>query len=180
MIKHLIAVAVLLLSACKPPATDEYIDRDGSAQNTELVGVPIESPDSTDAVWVETDRAGRIIYGVPGQTPLMALACAQRGGGAEIHITRFAAADPDAKALMALIGNGYTARLPIDAVWNGRVWLWEGYYPAANLNLDALTGPRKVEATIPGAGSVILNPSQRPARLIEACRQIASENSAPA
>ncbi len=167
------------MTACKPPATDDYVERVALAEVDGHASTPIASPDTEDAVWVESDRAGRILYGVPGGTPLMALACDEQNGTRFVHVTRFAAADPEAKALIALIGNGHTARLPIDATWNGRVWLWEGNYPASSLDLNVFTGPRRVEATVPGAGSVILNPSPRPAQLVEACRRESAETAPP-
>ncbi|MDN3644833.1 hypothetical protein QWY75_01285 [Pontixanthobacter aestiaquae] len=171
---------LLAITACKPPATDDYVERVTLSEADGLASMPIDSPDTEDAVWVESDRAGRILYGEPGGTPLMALACTEEAGKRFVHITRFAKADPDAQALIALIGNGHTARLPIDAAWNGRVWLWEGNYPASSLDLNVFTGPRRIEATVPGAGSVILNPSPRPAQLVEACRRQVPETPSPA
>ena len=40
----------------------------------------------------------------------------------------------------------------------------------AKLCMDVLTGTRQVEATVPGAGSVILNSSPLPGELVETCR----------
>ena len=173
-------LSTLALAACKPPAADEYVERVAAPDNRIGPGVPIDSPDTQGAVWAESDRDARIIYGRPGQSPWFALACEERGGIPIVHITRFIAADPEAQAMMALIGNGHRARLPVDAQWNGRVWLWEGYYAPDNPDLDVLTGPRQVEATVPGAGSVIFNPSQRPARLIDRCRRTMLMNLPPA
>ena len=173
----LILSAIFAATACKPPATDDYTDRTGISDAGEFASTPIDSPDTANAVWAEGGRAGRIVYGEPGEAPMLALSCEVEGSRHEIQVTRFAKADPDAKALMAMIGNGHTARLPIDAVWNGRVWLWQGgYWPGS---LDVLTGPRRVELTIPGAGSLILNPSPRPAQLIATCRKPESESPAP-
>ena len=129
---------------------------------------PLDSPDTELAVWALNE--GRLLYGNPGQRPLLALACEGEEDARQLVITRFAAADPQAKALMPLIGNGHVERLKVEAVWNGRAWLWQGSYPAADPRLDVLTGPRKVELTIPGAGSVEINPSQRPALFIDECR----------
>ena len=39
-----------------------------------------------------------------------------------------------------------------------------------------LTGNREVEATVPGAGSVILNPSALPGELVERCRAPANRS----
>ena len=175
--QSLFLALTLALTACKPPATDDYADRTGTADAGVFASPPIDSPDTANAVWAEGGRAERIVYGEPGEAPFLALSCETDSPRHEIQITRFAEADPDAKALMAMIGNGHTARLPIDAVWNGRVWLWQGtYWPGS---VDVLTGPRRVEVTIPGAGSLILNPSPRPAQLIEACREPGAESPLP-
>ncbi len=163
--------AVLALCACKPPATDDYVERVDLAQTSAAVGEPLPSPDATDAVWAQT-TADRIVYGIPGQVPFLALACdVNAAGAAQIHITRFAPADARAKALLALIGNGHIARLPVDAKWNGRAWLWEGSVSADDPRSEVLTGTRKITATLPGAGMLDLNPSPMPSQLVEACRQ---------
>lgn len=129
------------------------------------------SPDTTDAVWADGKIVGRILFGNPGEVPYLAIACETAPTGAQqIRFIRFAAADPQAKALFALVGNGHIARIPVDATWNGRAWLWEGTVPADDPDLEVLTGKRTVAATLPGAGQLNLNPSPRPAQLIEACR----------
>ncbi|MXO90809.1 hypothetical protein [Pontixanthobacter aquaemixtae] len=171
--------SAIALSACKPAATDDYVDRAQRVEAGEFASAPIESPDTEGAVWVDSDRPDRLIYGKPGATPLFALACETVEGQRMVHLTRFAIADPQATALIALVGNGHAAHLPIKAEWNERVWLWEGYYFAQSPALEVLTGPRRVEATLPGAGSVILNASQRPAELIEACRQSPADTAGP-
>ncbi|RXZ65613.1 hypothetical protein [Pelagerythrobacter rhizovicinus] len=165
-----IAVALVALAGCKPPASDDYVARVALDEARTYASEPLPSPDTGGALWAESDRPGRILYGKPGEAPLMSLACEDADNGKRIHITRFAAADPKAKAVLALIGNGHVARLYVDATWNGRAWLWEGYAAADDPNLEVLTGPRRIEATVPGAGSVELNPSERPRHLIEMCR----------
>ncbi len=163
-------VALLLICACKPPATDEYVERVDLAETRGTVGEPLPSPDVEGAVWADSG-ANRIVYGIPGQVPFLALACEGGAGAGQIHITRFAAADARAKALFALIGNGHIARLPVDAKWNGQAWLWEGSIPADDPRTEVLTGTRKVTATLPGAGMLDLNPSPKPSQLVEACRR---------
>lgn len=165
-----IAVALLAVAGCKPPATDDYVARVALDEARAFASEPLPSPDTEGALWAESDRPGRILYGKPGEPPLMALACEDGDEGRRIHITRYAAADPKAKAVLALIGNGHVERLHVDATWNGRAWLWEGYVAADDPDLDVLTGPRRIEATIPGSGSVELNPSERPRHLIATCR----------
>ncbi len=168
-------ISPLLVAGCKPPAADDYVERVNFAQAKGAASAPLPSPDVTDAVWAEGARPDRIIYGIPGKAPLLALDCAQAKGDSapearHIRITRFAPADAGAKALLALIGNGHISRLKIDATWNGRAWLWQGTYPASSLQLEVLTGPHAVTATLPGAGKLDLGPSPLPARLIDSCR----------
>lgn len=172
------SLTLLALAACRPPATDGYVERvplDGArAQQHE----PIASPDTEGAIWAGGGPA-RIVYGKPGKTPFFALACAGHGPARTVHAIRFVAADPGAKALMAMVGNGHISRLKVDAERNGKVWLWEGHYAPDDPRLDVLTGPRKVEVTVPGAGTLELNLSPRPRELIERCRRL-SEPEEPA
>lgn len=164
-------IPLMVVASCKPPASDDYLERVDLAEATGVVGAPLPSPDVIDAVWADGKIAERILYGNPGEVPFLALACERSTiGEPYIKIIRFAAADPQAKALFALVGNGHIARIPVDATWNGRAWLWEGIIAAGNPDLEVLTGKRAVAATLPGAGQLNLNPSPRPGQLVEACR----------
>ncbi len=163
--------AAVTVAACKPPASDAYLERVDLSEAKGASVEPLDSPDTTDAVWADGKIAGRILYGIPGEIPFLALACETRPTGErQIRFIRFAAADPQAEALFALVGNGHIARIPVDATWNGRAWLWEGVVAADNPDLEVLTGQRTITATLPGAGQLDLNPSPRPGQLIEACR----------
>ncbi len=163
--------ATVTLTACKPPASDDYLERVDLSEAKGASAEPLESPDTTGAVWADGKIAGRIIYGLPGEIPFLALACENAPNDErQIRFIRFAAADPQAKALFALVGNGHIARIPVDATWNGRAWLWEGVLPADDSDLEVLTGQRTIAATLPGAGQLNLNPSPRPGQLIDACR----------
>lgn len=163
--------ATAAMTACKPPASDDYLERVDLTEVTGTARLPMPSPDTTDAVWADGKIAGRILYGIPGETPFLALACeTAKTGERQIRFIRFAAADPKAEALFALVGNGHIARIPVDATWNGRAWLWEGVVAADNPDLEVLTGQRTITATLPGAGQLDLNPSPRPGQMIEACR----------
>lgn len=159
---------LLTLAACKPPASDDMADRGAVQDARAMPSAPIASPDVTGAVWAQTATPDKILYGKPGQPALVALAC--NTAVKKIELTRYAIADAETSALMPLIGNGHIARLPVEAEWNGTVWLWQGSYAPGLPDLDVLTGPREVELTIPGAGTVLLNPSQRPGLLIDQCR----------
>lgn len=176
-------VLVALLCACNPPATDHYVARVGMAEQPAPLP-PIASPDATGAHWAPSPaNPQRLLYGKPGQRPLFALECGGPGTAPAIVYTRFAGADAHAKAVLALIGNGHVARLKIDAVRIGTGWRWQGSAPAASEDFEALTGARQIEATVPGAGSLILNPSPLPGELITRCRAPAppaAPGSAPA
>ena len=82
-----------------------------------------------------------------------------------------AIADHVKAAILALIGNSHVTRLFVNAVETGDAWTWRGAVAADEPGLDALTGGRSVEATVPGAGSVILNASPLPGELIDRCRE---------
>ncbi len=161
-----------LLAACNPPPADDYVARVGVA-GREAPSAPIASPDTKGAVWAPSPaNPRRLVYGKPGERVLFALECVDGSTGPVLHYTRFATADAHAKAILALIGNGHVARLKIDAARSRNQWLWQGSEPALSPGLEGLTGGRQVEATVPGAGSLILNPSPLPGELILHCRQL--------
>ena len=173
--RHLLLFLPLLaLAACKPPASDDYVAR-VPIEERAAPSEPILSPDTEGAAWVSGQpREGaveRIIYGAPGQRPLMALSCLDSGEDVRVGYERLVRADPRAQAILALIGNSHVTRLFVNAVETGDAWTWRGAVPADEPGLDALTGGRSVEATVPGAGSVILNASPLPGELIDRCRE---------
>ena len=172
MRRVLALLPLVAVAACKPPASDDYIERTRIGAPAEGPSEPIDSPDTQDAIWAPATENTRLLYGVPGERPLFAVECLSEGGEPMLGYTRFARADAHAKAVLALIGNGHVARLKIDAAQVGDVWRWEGAIEAADERLDVLTGNREVEATVPGAGSVILNPSSLPGELVERCRAL--------
>lgn len=180
MARILLLVPLVLLAACKPPAADDYTGRSRILLRTEGPSEPLASPDTTGAAWANSAQPDRLLYGKPGERPLLAIECSDQAGAPRITYTRFAAADPHAKAMIALIGNGNVARLPIDATQRNGAWLWQGTVDAHEPTLDALTGNREVQATVPGAGSVILNPSTLPGDLVERCRTVRPPAAAPA
>ena len=172
MRRTLALTPLALLAACKPPASDDYVERTRIETPVEGPSEPIDSPDTEGAIWAPAERDTRLLYGKPGERPLFALECLSDGKGPEMGYTRFAKADPHAQAILALIGNGHVSRLKIDAAQVGDAWRWEGTVPASDPRLDVLTGAREVEATVPGAGSVILSPSSLPGELVERCRAL--------
>lgn len=161
---------VACLAACQPPAADDYLERGEASPATRAASDPLPSPDTEGAVWAAVEGDDRILYGKPEEAPLFGLACVHTGPATVLRFTRYSPADEGAKAFMAVIGNGHVARLKVDAMPAGKGWLWQGETPVDNERLEALTGSRAVEATIPGAGTLKLNPSHLPGQLIGYCR----------
>ncbi|NBB26488.1 hypothetical protein GVM20_15250 [Porphyrobacter sp. SLTP] len=181
MIRHLALCAALAgaagLAACKPPPTDAAVARVSLLAPTAGPSAPLPSPDTTDAVWASTAKPLRLVYGVPGQPVLLALECLDPAKPeARLRITRHAPADEGAAALLALIGNGWIGRFPVDATAVGGRVLWQGEVPALTREWDALKPEREATVTVPGAGLVRLNPSPLPMQLVTTCRNEAREN----
>jgi hypothetical protein len=125
----------------------------------------------TGAVWAATANPLRIVYGIPGKPVLLALECREPATpGAALTITRHAPADPGAAALLALIGNGFIGRFPVEATTRNNQRVWQGEAPALTPEWDALKPEREATVTVPGAGLVKLNPSPLPLELVTACR----------
>lgn len=179
MVRTIALLPLLALAACKPPASDDYLARAVIKEERTAPRAPIASPDTEGAAWAPSPKSGRLLYGLPGQAPLLSLAC-QDG---QLVYTRYVAADANAKAVLALIGNGHVERLWVDAEQDGaegsEAWLWRGRTAADDPRLEVLTGRNRVEATIPGAGSVILNASNAPGDFINRCINSLGERDAP-
>ncbi len=168
--KQTVIVGLLALAACKPPPTDADMGRDMPEAEATFASEPLPSPDTEGAVWAESADAERIIYGVPGQPALIALACLRNGSEPTLRITRMSPADEGAGAMLALIGNGAIGRMEVDATEVSGRTIWQGEDPASDEDWEPLAGPRQLTATIPGAGMVTLNPSPLPMQLVSACR----------
>jgi hypothetical protein len=173
-VKRLTALALVALAACRPPASDGYVQRIELGADTDRPHVEAASRDVEGAIWASSGGPERIVFGKPGKPPYLALACTGSGAERAVEVTRFAETDPKAKGMMALVGNGHVERLKIDAKYNGRGWLWQGRYRPSDTRLDALTGVRKLELTIPGAGTLKLEGSNAPGQLIELCRRLSA------
>lgn len=167
------APAIALLAACKPPPTDADMLRDMPEAAPTFASDPLPSPDTEGAVWALSTRSDkRIIYGVPGDPALLALACIEspEPGAPQVEISRFASADEGAGALLALVGNGHIGRIAVDASEMGEDMFWQGSLDASDDAWAPLLGPRELTSTVPGAGMVTLNPSALPGLFIKACQ----------
>lgn len=164
-----VSAPFLLLAACKPPATDGFAERQARDEPGIGPSAPLQSPDTEGAIWSQSATPMRIIYGKPGEAPLMAMACDGSTDSQSLRITRYAPADENAQAFLALIGNGHVARIPVDAIERDGRWIWEGFADPTDERMEAFSGARTVTATLPGAGMVRLNPSPLTAELVETC-----------
>jgi hypothetical protein len=170
MRRGVLLLTAFAVTACQPPAADDYLERGFVEEDVPEASQPLDSPDTEDAIWAPSDQSERLLYGVPGETPMMAVQCERETENPRLVFTRFVRADREAQAMMSLVGNFHAERFPVDAVYNGRAWLWQGSVPAISPDLEALTGRREVEAVIPGAGAVMLKPSPLVRELVNACR----------
>lgn len=169
--RKLIGTAMLLMvCACKPPPSDESASGKIARTLPDAPPAPLTSPDTTGAIWAPSKTQGRLIYGQPGKSALMALRCLSDGTEALIEITRLSPADKGGKALLAIVGRRTVLRMPLDAIELGGRRVWQGVVMASNRDLAALTDEGEAHATLPGGGAVILNPSKRPGELVARCR----------
>lgn len=170
-----------MLAGCKPPPTDNSVARVSLLGPVSGPSEPLPSPDTTGAMWTQSTKPLRLVYGVPGKPVLVALECLDPASpDARIRITRQSPADEGASALLALIGNGWIGRFPVDATVTGTRSVWQGDVPAQAREWDALKPEREATVTVPGAGLVKLNASPLPMALVTACRAKMETPAAPA
>lgn len=145
--------------------------RDMPEAEPTFASAPLPSPETEGAVWVLSQRTdGRLIYGVPGEAALLSLEC-DNTATPSLRITRTSPADEGAGALLALVGNGHIGRIMVDATEVSGGSFWVGEAAAFDEVWEPLAGPRELIATVPGGGTVNIDPSPLPRFLIEACRQ---------
>jgi hypothetical protein len=131
---------------------------------------PLLSPDTKAAAWSVTADGQAIDFGLPGEPPMMTLACDLRTTPAHLRIIRHVVGRPGAKALFPVIGNGTISRFRLDAMLHEGEWRWEGALPASDPLLDVFVGPRELEATLPGGGSLKIAGSRIPGEFVNWCR----------
>ncbi|MEO1221565.1 MAG: hypothetical protein AAFY42_09490 [Pseudomonadota bacterium] len=164
-------IALLALAACKPPPTDADMLRDMPETEPTFASAPLPSPITEGAMWALSQRTeGRLIYGVPGEAALLSLEC-DTTATPTLRLTRTSPADEGAGALLALVGNGHIGRIMVDATEVSGGTYWVGEAAALDEVWEPLAGPRELIATVPGGGTVNIDPSPLPRFLIEACRR---------
>ena len=161
---------LMLLTACQGEQEPVHAQRFSLDASRHVPVEPLNSPDTAGAAWSVTKDARAIEFGRPGAPPLLTLACDLRKPPAQLRIVRHVAARPGEKALLPVIGNGTISRFKVDGTLAGGEWRWEGALPASDPSLDVFTGPRELEATLPGGGSLLIAGSRIPGEFVNWCR----------
>ena len=162
--------SLLLLAACQREQEPVQAQRFSLDAARHVPTEPLSSPDTAGAAWSVTGDAQAIDFARPGAPPLLTLACDLRKTPAQLRIVRHVVARPGEKALLPVIGNGTTSRFKVDATLAAGEWRWEGALPASDPSLDVFTGPRELEATLPGGGSLLIPGSRIPGEFVNWCR----------
>jgi len=169
-------VPVLLLSLAALAACDGEPEEPMQAQRISLddarakVAEPALSPDTKGAAWAVTEDGRAIDFGLTGGGPLLTLSCNLRDKPATLTLVRHTASRPGQKALLPVIGNGTISRFAVDAALADGEWRWEGRFAATDPQLDVFTGPRELEATLPGGGTLLIGGSRIPGEFVNWCR----------
>jgi len=158
-----------MLAACQQ-SQGEILTADDFESAAVMVLTP--SPDIEGAKWSITEDELGIQFGKDSTTPILSLECEPSDEHEPLMtVIRHAKSEPGAKALFAVIGNGIAARMKLDAVLADGGWRWEGTLPAKAGEFDVFTGPRAIEATLPGAGTVKLPAAKLPREFVGWCRR---------
>jgi len=166
-----IAATLCVLAACD--RAEEPVDAQRVSLDEARGGVrePLASPDTKNARWTVAPNGQAVAFGNPGERPFVSLACRVKDDPPTIRVIRHAEARPGEKALFPVLGNGTISRFKTDAALEDDEWRWQAVVPAEDPLLDVFTGGREIEATLPGAGSVIIAGSRVPGEFIAWCRR---------
>ena len=167
----LIVATLLSLVACdraEEPVDPQRISLDAARGEARE---PLPSPDTDDARWTVAPDGQAVAFGNAGERPFLSLACRVKDDPPTIRVIRHAEARPGEKALFPVIGNGTISRFKADAALEDDEWRWQAVVPADDALLEVFTGAREIEATLPGAGSLIISGSRVPGEFIAWCRR---------
>jgi hypothetical protein len=164
------AVLLLFLAACQREQEPVEAQRFSLDAARHVPVAPQTSPETAGAAWSVSEGDQGIEFGRAGAPPLLTLACAVNEKPPRLRIVRHVSSRPGQKALFPVIGNGTISRFKVDAALAGGEWRWEGNLPASDPSLDVFTGPRELEATLPGGGSLLIAGSRIPGEFVTWCR----------
>ena len=167
----LLLVISLSVAACdraEAPVDPQRVSLDEARGG---VREPLASPDTENARWTVAPNGQAVAFGNPGERPFVSLACRVKDDPPTIRVIRHGEARPGEKALFPVLGNGTISRFKADAALEDDEWRWQAVVPADDPLLEVFTGAREIEATLPGAGSVIIPGSRVPGEFIAWCRR---------
>ena len=160
-------ILLFALAAChRGSAPVERISLDQARGGPEA---PISAPDTKNAAWTADAGGKRIDFALPGGTPLLTLECREGAAGPVVRIERHVRSRPGESALFPVLGSGPNARFLLAAAQEGGEWLWRGDVPVTDAQLEVFKAGR-LEATLPGGGSLIMGASPLPGELVDRCR----------
>ena len=158
-------LALLLLAACHRHEAVQRIALSDAANRPEP---PIASPDTKGAEWTASADGSLVSFGRPGQKPYLTLEC-RPGNPPAVRIIRYVVSRPGESALFPVLGAGPNARFKLEAAKVGDEWAWAGDVPVSDPQLDVFHSGR-LEATLPGGGSLIIPASTVPGEFVSKCR----------
>jgi hypothetical protein len=167
----IIAATMLALAACdraKAPVDPQRVSLEEARGG---VREPLASPDTENARWTVAPNGQAVAFGNPGEGPFLSLACRVKDDPPTMRVIRHVEARPGEKALFPVLGNGTISRFKADAALEDDEWRWQAVVPADDPSLEVFTGAREIEATLPGAGSLIIAGSRVPGEFIAWCRR---------
>ncbi|MGV3555930.1 MAG: hypothetical protein ACO1OD_11815 [Croceibacterium sp.] len=167
----IIAATMLALAACD--RTEAPVDPQRVSLEEARGGVrePLASPDTENARWTVAPNGQAVAFGNLGERPFLSLACRVKDDPPTMRVIRHVEARPGEKALFPVLGNGTISRFKADAALEDDEWRWQAVVPADDPLLEVFTGAREIEATLPGAGSLIIAGSRVPGEFISWCRR---------
>jgi hypothetical protein len=167
MKRRVAPLLLILLAACqREEAPVQRISLDAARGGPET---PISAPDTKDAVWKVSADGQSIDFGAPTGKPYLTIECRQRAVPPMLRLIRHVASRPGESALFPVLGRG-NSRFKLDAALEGGEWRWQGDLPASDELWDVFVTGGRLEATLPGGGSLKLDPSNIPGEFVTWCR----------
>lgn len=163
-------VLLVAVSACSEQPQVERIEL-GEVETGPGLSVSL-SPDSVGAIWTISPDGKGLRFGKTPDAPYLTLFChVTDKAPPQLSLIHHAQSEPGAKALFPVIGNGIISRFPLDATLLREGWRWENRFPASSPDFDVFMGTREIQATLPGGGMLMIEPSALPREFIEWCRR---------
>lgn len=168
----LVLPVAVLAAACQ--RQEAPVQRIELAQANEGPEAPVAAPDTKDAIWTASADGKALVFALPDRKPLLTLQCLPDS----LRIIRHVFSRPGESALFPVLG-GPNARFVLRAANVGGEARWQGDVPLGDEQLAVFHSGR-LEATLPGGGSLMIAASPLPWEFIERCRTANPEPAKPA